>query len=64
MQPFSSAIAENLRDLFAPMMQPAAAGNARIEVPLIISGREIARAITPNLDKEMQRQATLKRRGV
>jgi hypothetical protein len=39
-------------------------GVTRIEVPLILNGREIARAIVPNVDAELQRARAYKKRGI
>lgn len=39
-------------------------GVTRIEVPLILNGREIARAIVSNVDAELQRARAYKKRGI
>lgn len=67
MQPFSSAVAENLKDFFAPLMGGglgAATGGFNIVVPLNVNGREIARAVAVNIDQELKRQADIKKRGI
>jgi hypothetical protein len=68
MQPFSSAVAENLRDIFSPLIRREAVGvdtgNFNLVIPLNVNGREIARAIVPNIDQELKRQKDIKRRGV
>ena len=60
-KPVAAMIAEQMGALNIGGM---GGGAARIEVPLIINGREIARAIVPNLDKEIERQRVLRRRGI
>lgn len=42
----------------------ATTAGARIEIPLVLNGREIARAIVPNMDTELKRQQALRKRGV
>ena len=41
-----------------------AMAGARIEIPIILNGREIARSIVPSLDKEIERQRVIRRRGI
>lgn len=53
LQPFAEAIAHNLAAM-APA--GAAAGLLRVEVPVFLDSREIARAVTPGIDREMQRK--------
>lgn len=60
-KPVAAMIAEQMGALNIGGMSGA---GARIEVPLVINGREIARAIVPNLDKEIERQRVLRRRGI
>ena len=60
-KPVAAMIAEQMGALKIGGM---GAAGARIEVPLVINGREIARAIVPNLDKEIERQRVLRRRGI
>ena len=60
-KPVAAMIAEQMGALNMGGMGTA---GARIEVPLVINGREIARAIVPNLDKEIERQRVMRRRGV
>lgn len=54
LQPFAKAIAENLQGVFAN----GSGGNGEpliIQVPLYLDSREIARAITPQIDREQER---------
>jgi phage-related protein len=60
-KPVAAMIAEQMGALKTGGMSGT---GARIEVPLVINGREIARAIVPNLDKEIERQRVLRRRGI
>lgn len=66
MAPFSNAIAENLLELMAPLLGApgAGAGSYRVEIPLTVNGREIARAIAPNIDQELKRQKDYRKRGL
>jgi phage-related protein len=67
MRPFSSAVAENLKDFFGLNFNgglAGATGSFNVVIPLNVNGREIARAIAVNVDEELKRQQELKRRGV
>lgn len=54
MEPFSRAIAENLSAFHG------SAARQIIEVPVYLNGKEVARAITPDIDRELQRANRLK----
>jgi tape measure domain-containing protein len=59
MLPMAKAISDYLK----PNESMAIAG-ATIEIPVMVDGREIARAIAPNIDREMARNQAIKRRGL
>jgi len=39
-------------------------GGGSIEIPVILNGREIARAVVGDLDREMERNRAIRRRGI
>ena len=57
MQPMAKAIAEYLGKRDVNKQTPT-------EVPIMINGRELARAIIVDIDQEMERRAVIRRRGV
>lgn len=59
-RPVASMIAEQLKGL----NMGSASGGAVIEIPIIINGREMARAIVPDLDREIERQRHIRGRGL
>ena len=59
-KPVAQMIAENMAAL-SPM---SAAGAGSIEIPVILNGREIARAVVSDLDREMERHRAIRRRGI
>lgn len=60
-KPVASMIAEQIRGVGGGGLATA---GARIEIPIILNGREIARSIVPSLDKEIERQRVIRRRGI
>ena len=59
-RPVASMIAEQLKGL----NMGSAGGGAVIEIPIILNGREMARAIVPDLDREIERQRHIRGRGL
>jgi hypothetical protein len=60
-KPVAGMIAEQMKALNVNMA--GAGAGASISVPLVLNGREIARAVVPNLDKELERQRQIRKRG-
>ena len=59
-KPVAQMIAENMR-----MLSPVGTmGGGSIEIPVILNGREIARAVVGDLDREMERNRAIRRRGI
>ena len=61
-KPVATMIADQIKGMGGGGL--AMAGGARIEIPIILNGREIARSIVPSLDKEIERQRVIRRRGI
>lgn len=58
-RPVAEMIAENMANL-----SPTGTMGGTVEIPVILNGREIARAIVTDLDKEMERNRIIKRRSL
>lgn len=59
MQPFAQAVAGFLNDAVSKRTT-----GGETMVPLIVNGRELARAIIVDIDQEMQRRTNIRKRGV
>jgi tape measure domain-containing protein len=60
-KPVATFIGDYLKDHLATATHTA---NKSAEAVLVINGRELARAIITDIDQELQRRATIRRRGV